>query len=71
MDKIILKNGSEIIPIANIGETIVSGRSKLMSFYCDGCDCVHIDYPIKDVYCSKSEIYMICKESAEKLHKED
>ena len=72
MAKITLKNGSEIASITST-ETITNRgkRSELMSFYCDGCDCVHVDYPIKDIYSTESEMYMMCKESAEKLHRED
>ena len=71
MSKTTFINGSEITSIESKDTNIRGKRSELLSFYCDGCDCVHVDYPIKNVYYTKSEEYMMCKESAEKLDRED
>ena len=73
MSKTTFINGSEISSIEFSDINNRGRRSELMSFYCDGCDCVHIDYPIKDVHYAKSDEYIMCKESAEKLdkHKEN
>lgn len=60
------ENGSQIVFLSSDKKTIRSKRSELIGFYCSACNCVHEDYPIKDVqFIGKS--YQMCKESYEKI----
>ena len=61
MSKIVLKNGNVIETIESTVPTIRSNRSKLISFFCYNCMCIHEDYPINDA--SLFSGVWLCKES--------
>lgn len=64
MEEIKLENGSVIRSIDGKITNIRGLRSKLMSFYCSECKCVHEDYPIENVKWIFND-YSLCKESYE------
>ena len=60
MDKITLKNDSQIAYVSSANDTVRSKRSELISFYCSICETIYEDYPIKDIQFI-GEKYQICK----------
>jgi hypothetical protein len=67
MKKIEFKNGS-IMEALDSASNCRGSRSKLISFYCYNCGCVHVDYPIKNMMIISDNLQM-CKESFEKVIK--
>lgn len=65
MSKINFINGSEIESFAS-DSNIRGSRSKLISFYCVSCGCVHEDCLIKDMIIIDDDIWM-CRESYTKV----
>jgi len=55
--KIKFENGSKIISIENSDTNGRGKRSELISFCCKYCDCIHVDYPIKDITIIDGSIY--------------
>jgi len=66
MSKIEFINENTIERVESISENIRSERSKLLSFYCYGCKCVHSGFEIKDIVFIGEEMYM-CKKSFEEI----
>ena len=62
------KNESSIENIEHSNSNIRGKRSKLVSFYCIGCNGVHIDYPIKDIIIIDKE-NLICREKRKEITK--
>ena len=62
------KNESSIENIEHSNSNIRGKRSKLVSFYCIGCNGVHIDYPIKDIIIIDKE-NLICREKRKEIIK--
>lgn len=56
MDVFEFKNGS-IIQTVNTSNCNIRGkRAELIGFYCRWCNCVHIDYPMKDTIMVDNDI---------------
>ena len=62
------KNKNSIKNVECSNSNIRGKRSKLVSFYCVGCNGVHIDYPIKNIIILDEE-NLICREKCEEIIK--
>lgn len=55
--KLKFKNGN-IIETIKVPDNVVRGkRSELIGFYCKYCDCVHVDYPLKNTFIIDNDIF--------------